>query len=232
MHCHGLNGDGRGPTGPWVNPHPRLPPGQVQVHLDEPDRVEPQAAPADLVRTVAKGIEGTSMPAFGVYSEKDIDEIVSYVIHLSIRGQVEYDTIENPPHQQEGRRQRQGSPRGRSIKTHVYGRAALILAALGRFDQRPPIRRPPPTPTRGPTPDGRGQDLKETAVRNGYQLFLNANKGGCISCHTDFGRQVPYNYDDWGTLVQPRNLTTDNYRGDAGRSTSTGASPAASSRPA
>ncbi len=23
MHCHGVTGDGRGPTGPWVNPHPR-----------------------------------------------------------------------------------------------------------------------------------------------------------------------------------------------------------------
>src|SRR5262249_45481826 len=23
LHCHGLTGDGRGPTAPWVNPHPR-----------------------------------------------------------------------------------------------------------------------------------------------------------------------------------------------------------------
>src|SRR5262249_24554982 len=23
MQCHGISGDGRGPTGPWVSPHPR-----------------------------------------------------------------------------------------------------------------------------------------------------------------------------------------------------------------
>src|SRR5262249_17423705 len=23
LHCHGLTGDGHGPTAPWVNPHPR-----------------------------------------------------------------------------------------------------------------------------------------------------------------------------------------------------------------
>ncbi|TMQ35336.1 MAG: cytochrome c, partial [Planctomycetota bacterium] len=23
LHCHGLSGDGRGATAPWVNPHPR-----------------------------------------------------------------------------------------------------------------------------------------------------------------------------------------------------------------
>ena len=23
LHCHGLTGDGRGPSGKWLNPHPR-----------------------------------------------------------------------------------------------------------------------------------------------------------------------------------------------------------------
>ena len=29
----------------------------------------------------------------------------------------------------------------------------------------------------------------------------------CIGCHADYGRQVPFRYDDWGTLVRPMNLT-------------------------
>src|SRR5262249_7686320 len=32
-------------------------------------------------------------------------------------------------------------------------------------------------------------------------------------CHLDYGRQVPFRYDAWGTLVRPANLTTGVYRG-------------------
>ncbi len=38
-------------------------------------------------------------------------------------------------------------------------------------------------------------------------------EASCIACHVDFGRQVPFRYDDWGTLVRPANLTAGVYRG-------------------
>jgi hypothetical protein len=34
-----------------------------------------------------------------------------------------------------------------------------------------------------------------------------------MKCHVDYGRQVPYFYDVWGTVVRPANLTEAIYRG-------------------
>jgi mono/diheme cytochrome c family protein len=53
---------------------------------------------------------------------------------------------------------------------------------------------------------------KEESIRHGFAVF-KSEAGACIKCHTDYGRQVNFKYDDWGTLVRPRDLTAGNYRG-------------------
>ena len=204
MHCHGLNGDGRGPTGPWVNPHPRdYRQGKFKFVSTSLAARGRKPRRADLVRTLAKGIEGTSMPAFGLLSDKDLDAMASYVIHLSMRGQVEFDTIQKLLENKGDK----ATLVGESIRTEVYNKAATVLADWVDSNKRKPIE-PPAYPY-----DGADASVIEAAVRNGYQVFINEAKGGCVSCHTDFGRQAPYKYDVWGTLVQPRNLTVGVYRG-------------------
>ena len=203
MHCHGLNGDGRGPTGPWVNPHPRdYRLGKFKFISTDLLAMGRKPRRADLARTIMKGIEGTSMPPFGLHSEKDIDAMVSYVIHLSIRGQVEYDTITSLLANSSDIK----TLEGQSIRTHVYNRSAVVLASWVDSNKRKPIE-----PPAYPYEDADAKTM-ETAVRNGYQIFIG-DKGGCVACHTDFGRQSPFKYDDWGTLVQARNLTVGTYRG-------------------
>ena len=210
MHCHGLNGDGRGPTGPWVHPHPRdYRQGKfkfISTNLAASGR-KPRRA--DLYRTISKGIEGTSMPAFGLLTEKDIDEMVSYVIHLSVRGQVEFETIEKllGSKDKDTGKIDKGVLEGESIRTHVYSRAAAVLADWIDSNKRKALEPP------AYAYEGADKDTIDAAVRNGYQVFISKDKGNCVSCHTDFGRQSPYKYDIWGTLVQPRNLTAGNYRG-------------------
>src|SRR5205823_6312702 len=49
---------------------------------------------SDLVRTLREGIEGTAMPTFKYLAAEDLDALVSYVMHLSIRGMVEYTAME------------------------------------------------------------------------------------------------------------------------------------------
>ena len=209
MQCHGLNGDGRGPTAPWVHPHPRdYRQGKYKFISTSTTARSRKPRRADLYRTVSKGIEGTSMPGFGLQSEKDIDSMVSYVIHLSIRGQVEYDTIQDllgSKDKQTGKIDKEVLE-GQSIRTHVYNRAAVVLAGWVDSNKREAIK-PPAYPY-----EGADEKVIDAAVRNGYQIFIS-KKGNCVSCHTDFGRQAPYKYDAWGTLVQPRNLTAGNYRG-------------------
>jgi hypothetical protein len=50
------------------------------------------------------------------------------------------------------------------------------------------------------------------SVKNGYKAFLTA-EGNCYGCHQNFGREVIYSYDAWGTLAKRANLTQDIYRG-------------------
>ncbi len=211
MHCHGLNGDGRGPTGPWVHPHPRdYRLGKfkfISTNLEAKGGRKPRRA--DLYRTLSKGIEGTSMPAFGLLTQGELDSMVSYVIHLSIRGQVEYDTIQkllDSKNKETGELDK-GVLKDQSIRTHVYYTAAETLAAWVDANKREAIK-PPAYPY-----EGADEKAIEAAVRNGYQVFISKEKGNCVACHTDFGRQAPWKYDAWGTLVQPRNLTAGNYRG-------------------
>ena len=54
VHCHGLTGDGRGPTGPWVVPHPRdYRSGEFKFISTKPEVNSKKPHREDLVRTLA-----------------------------------------------------------------------------------------------------------------------------------------------------------------------------------
>jgi mono/diheme cytochrome c family protein len=87
VHCHGITGDGLGPTAAFLNPYPRdYRPGVFKFkstqRSDKPTH-------ADLVRVLHNGIPGTSMPSFGLLSPVQVDALVEYVKYLSIRGETE-----------------------------------------------------------------------------------------------------------------------------------------------
>lgn len=90
LHCHGLEGNGRGPTAAWVNPHPRdYRQGVFKFTSSTQDLGTRKPRRDDLMNVLVHGIEGTSMPSFGMYKREDLDQIISYVVHLALRGQVE-----------------------------------------------------------------------------------------------------------------------------------------------
>ena len=96
LHCHGLEGNGRGPTGYWVNPHPRdYRQGAFKFTSSAQDLGVRKPRREDLRHVIVQGIEGTSMPSFGLLPPADVDAIISYVIHLSLRGEVEYQTMKD-----------------------------------------------------------------------------------------------------------------------------------------
>jgi mono/diheme cytochrome c family protein len=199
LHCHGLNGDGRGPTGPWLNPHPRdYRRGQFKFISTNVSVKNRKPRREDLLRTLRQGVEGTSMPSFGLQTDEELNQIVSYVIHLSIRGEVEFDTLQTLIAKED--------LEGGSIATHVQDRVEKVLTAWGKSDS---ANEPPAYKYK--------DDQLADSIRRGYDLFANQKNpktsGACIKCHADFGRQVPYKYDLWGTLVRPANLTVGIYRG-------------------
>ena len=90
LQCHGLAGDGRGPTGQWVYPFPRDFRQGIYNYVSSAGSAARKPTRADLHRVTAAGIERTSMPAFAMLSEEERERLVSYTIHLGVRGEVEF----------------------------------------------------------------------------------------------------------------------------------------------
>ncbi|HEX3872424.1 MAG TPA: c-type cytochrome [Pirellulales bacterium] len=87
VHCHGINGDGAGPTALFLTPYPR----DYRRGLYKFKATERASRPthADLKRTLFEGIAGTAMPSFMLLPDDELEALVEYVKYLSIRGEVE-----------------------------------------------------------------------------------------------------------------------------------------------
>lgn len=87
VNCHGLSGTGRGPAAALQNPYPRDYTAGVFKYKSTERGKKPTRE--NLMRTIVEGLPGTSMPAFGLVDEEDLEALVDYVIYLSMRGEVE-----------------------------------------------------------------------------------------------------------------------------------------------
>ncbi|HVT28546.1 MAG TPA: cytochrome c [Lacipirellulaceae bacterium] len=86
-HCHGISGDGHGPTADILNPYPRdYRPG---VFKFKSTYTSAEPTEADLLRIVHDGIPGTAMPSFALLPPDQRAALVEYVKYLSIRGEME-----------------------------------------------------------------------------------------------------------------------------------------------
>jgi mono/diheme cytochrome c family protein len=90
--CHGITGDGLGPSSALLNPYPR----DFRRGSFKFKSTTQGAKPTleDLVRTIEHGLAGTSMPAMvnlirGAHYDNDIPILAAYVRYLAIRGEVE-----------------------------------------------------------------------------------------------------------------------------------------------
>jgi mono/diheme cytochrome c family protein len=186
VQCHGMAGDGRGPTGLWVYPHPRDFRQGVYKFTSTPGRT-PMLE--DLVRVIRTGIAGNSMPAFTLLGGYEHNLLAQYVVYLSVRGRVEYDVL----------KALFGEELGEPIPAYARQRAAIALGTWADAQS-----------AYAPLPDA--PDLDEPGrVRNGWALYTGV--GGCASCHADYGRKEQYRYDVFGVAVRPTNLTLGDFRG-------------------
>jgi mono/diheme cytochrome c family protein len=224
LQCHGVPGDGRGPTAQWVNPHPRdYRSGLFKFQsVDQTVKGIRKPARSDLYRVLQQGVEGTAMPAFNLMPERELNALVSYVIFLSIRGEAELKTIaEMEPHKETGLLTTDRLV-DKKIRPHVELYVRLIAKdweeSQGMLIQAGPY----------PYKD----EQKQASVRRGHALFtadeaelkkqfpdfpaaklVTLKAASCISCHKDYGREAQYKFDKWGTLTRPANLTQGVYRG-------------------
>jgi len=90
--CHGITGDGAGPSAAFLNPYPR----DFRLGKFKFKRTKVFSPPTDhdLDRILRNGIPGTAMPSFKTLDDEEIAALVDYVKYLSIRGQVEKKLID------------------------------------------------------------------------------------------------------------------------------------------
>ena len=89
MHCHGVTGDGNGPTAKYLNPLPRdYRQGLFKFISTRADTVK-HPSRHDLDRIVRNGVPGTYMPSFAMLKDQEVHDIVEYVRWLSMRGEYE-----------------------------------------------------------------------------------------------------------------------------------------------
>jgi mono/diheme cytochrome c family protein len=150
------------------------------------------------------------MPSFAGLGDGQLQQLVSYVIFLSLRGEVEgrtisaivkADPLEDPSAKEVEDYQRQQlhgrtNPEGNKVS---FG-----LIDHWRAAQSSPVE---VTPDPYQTPEARTD-----AAAAGFGLFIN-DQVGCAKCHINYGRTLNLRYDDWGTIVQPRNILDGRWRG-------------------
>jgi mono/diheme cytochrome c family protein len=235
-HCHGITGDGVGPTAAFLNPYPRdyrkgqfkfksTPVGQKPTH-------------ADLKRIVLEGVPGTAMPSFKLLPDLEVEALIEYVKYLAIRGEVERGLLDlstnledkarlvnvlptNADDQAKSAQQEQVAAVKDVVKT-VAEKWDGAAANITPIPQRQNLT---------------GADLA-ASIKHGRELFYGSI-ANCVKCHGDsaLGDGQTTDYDEWakefindgkdrkrvqtyvslGLLpprtIRPRNLRQGIYRG-------------------
>lgn len=87
VQCHGITGDGQGPSAKFMYPRPRDYRKGIFKFTSTPYGYRPLRG--DLLKTVRQGIRGTSMPDFSLLPEQELESVVDYVLMLTRRGELE-----------------------------------------------------------------------------------------------------------------------------------------------
>jgi mono/diheme cytochrome c family protein len=234
-HCHGVSGDGDGPTAKYFDIKPRD--YRMGIFKFTSTRNVDKARRDDLIRTVRQGIPGTYMPSFMPFTDEEVGAIVEYVRWLAMRGEFEQKLdveFEAEQYSAEAVRQR----------IHDGEKEDKINDALAKFVAEELPQRVSQSgsdlqtswttaekadslvvPKQHRTADG-----AESRER-GHKLFLS-DVAKCAQCHGPAGRgngpqtedyqtivgstkkyPKPGLFDVWDHPIKPRDLTSGIYRG-------------------
>jgi mono/diheme cytochrome c family protein len=241
LHCHGVSGDGAGPTARFLNPRPRDYRQGIFKFKSTQAPIKPSRA--DLTRVLKDGIPGTYMPSFVLLGDEKLSLIVDYVRFLSCRGETEIQLVDifsavgaadkdvrKRVSEEKIKRSEAVAEIVESINKDLndsltessdFVAEAWTKAELPESVITPAVKRTPPT---------------KDSIDRGRKLYLSQIEGKktqCADCHGPQGRGDGPNtqqfwpilgttperkyedvglHDDWGFPQQPRNLTRGVYR--------------------
>lgn len=229
MHCHGVSGDGDGPTAKYFAVKPRdYRKGTLKFTSTKPT-IRPSRE--DVKRIIKMGVPGTYMPSFMLLPDDEVIAIGEYVRWLAMRGELENklavelgNDFSTSAAKEKGNaiKQEFESFREKQLPTKVTEAGAELTEDWNNADDEgniviPGVARVP---------------SDADSIERGKKLFLS-DKVKCFSCHGEAGRgngvsteefndvpgkpgeksQIPGLFDIWGNVVKPRDLTTGIYRG-------------------
>jgi mono/diheme cytochrome c family protein len=202
IHCHGPEGGGNGPTADFLNPRPRDYRQGIFKFTSMKDRAMPSRK--DLFHILARGVTGTAMPSFRRFSDAQLHGLADYVRLLSIRGMVERDLATTF-------RFDEALP-----AEYVLEAYADVWSRWGEHSDMVVYY------------DGEVPHPTEESIERGREIFNDAGKGNCASCHGEAGYGDGYavfttdpetghlkldKQDDWGNDILPRNIPRGVFRG-------------------
>ena len=160
LHCHGVSGDGAGPTAAFLWPRPRdYRRGVYKFTSTHRPEAHPRRPPA---HHPADGIGNSSMPSFeALMTKPEIEQVIDYVVFLSARGETERRLIDEATHRgrAEGREGRVGHQQGQG----PGDRPGRLRRLEGGRD-----RGPQPADPRAPRPRRVDRQRQEAVPRPGH----------------------------------------------------------------
>ncbi|HEV3416539.1 MAG TPA: cytochrome c [Pirellulales bacterium] len=215
VHCHGISGDGAGPTAAFLNPYPRD--YREGWYKFKSTKREERPTTANLMRTLHEGIPGTAMPSFKLLPELDRDALVEYVRYLSIRGEMELRLA---------RMVHDAPKKGEPLKDDHDSLAAVLAPIVASWQDPVEIAvdgRPAEMQFDKIDDPAKRKAARQLSIAIGRQMFTHEAPGefeykpddggppvkipyqgaACIKCHgpTGLGDGQTTDYDDWTKLV-------------------------------
>lgn len=181
--CHGVSGDGNGPSAKYMYPRPRDYRKGIFKFTSTPYGSRPLRE--DLLRTVRQGIRGTSMPGFNLLPDQEQQAVVDYVLTLTRRGELELQIIDM-------------ADADEAVNSDEVS-SELIPAVLNRWTEAEASEVFPASPQ---------PRMTSEHVERGRLMFLSK---GCSKCHGEDGRgQTVDNRgaDAWGHQTRAADLTS------------------------
>lgn len=197
-HCHGVTGDGAGPTAAFLNPYPRDYRSGIYKFKSTPKGKRPTHQ--DLKTVVLEGIAGTAMPSFKLLPDDEVESLVQYVRYLAVRGEVERRLLMESTDLEPGERLldvalAESKPEafaGQSDRIRTV--VGDVVAAWAEAEQSV-------TPVAEAPADWESDESK----RHGRSLFYGPI-ANCAKCHGDsaLGDGQTSDYDDWTKELDPQ----------------------------
>ena len=195
VHCHGITGDGHGPTAEFLNPFPRdFRPGRFKFKSTP---IGSLPTDEDLHKTLVDGIPGTAMPSFKVLlADDEIKAMVNYVKYLAVRGEMERKLVDEAVFEV-GAEGNMDLSRGVLVETLLADIVAKWAGADAAVTPVPPM------------PSMNAQQLA-ASIKRGNELF-HGKLANCFSCHgiTAIGDGQTTDFDFWTLDFADWNKITD-----------------------